>query len=108
MECFDTFAMMSTIGSVDISMLFQVLTAQVECFNTFAMMSTSGSVDISMLFQVLTAQVECFDTFFVQWALRCLPEDGKYKSVDISMPVDSNKVDAILQAFTQGTEITSR
>ena len=52
--------------------------------------------------------MECFDTFFVQWAVRCLPEDGKYKSVDISMPVDSNKVDAILSAFTSGTEITSR
>ena len=58
--------------------------------------------------QILTAHAECIDTFFVQWAVRCLPEDGKYKSVDISLPVDSNKVDAILSAFTSGTEINSR
>lgn len=57
--------------------------------------------------EILTSHAECLDTFFVQWALRCLPEDGKYKSVDISMPVDSNKVDAILSAFTSGTEINS-
>ena len=60
------------------------------------------------IFQILTSHAECLDSFFVQWALRCLPEDGKYKSVDISMPVDSNKVDAILSAFTSGTEINSR
>jgi hypothetical protein len=46
------------------------------------------------------------DTFFVQWALKCFPEDGKYKSVDNSMPVDTAKVDFLLNALTQGTDLS--
>ncbi|WAQ95065.1 MED24-like protein [Mya arenaria] len=56
--------------------------------------------------ELITSNMECINTFFVQWVLRCLPEDGKYKSVDISMSSDSSKVDFLLNALTSGSDYT--
>ncbi|XP_060574517.1 mediator of RNA polymerase II transcription subunit 24-like [Ruditapes philippinarum] len=56
--------------------------------------------------EMIMSSAECMDTFFVQWALKCFPEDGKYKSVDNSMPVDTAKVDFLLNALTQGTDLS--
>lgn len=56
--------------------------------------------------EMIMSNSECMDSFFVHWALRCFPEDGKYKSVDNSMPVDTSKVDALLNALTSGNDVT--
>ncbi|XP_052248779.1 mediator of RNA polymerase II transcription subunit 24-like isoform X12 [Dreissena polymorpha] len=55
--------------------------------------------------ELITGCSECQDTFFTQWVTRCLPEDGKYKSVDIGMPVEPSKVDFLLSALTSGSDI---
>ncbi|KAL4223940.1 Mediator of RNA polymerase II transcription subunit 24 [Mactra antiquata] len=56
--------------------------------------------------EMILSSPELMDTFFVQWILKCFPEEGKYKSIDSSMPVDTTKVDFLLNALTSGSDIT--
>ncbi|KAL3832581.1 hypothetical protein ACJMK2_024214 [Sinanodonta woodiana] len=55
--------------------------------------------------EIITNSPECMDSFFVQWALKCLPEDGKYKSTDSGLLSDPNEVDALLTQFTTGKDL---
>lgn len=61
----------------------------------------------SNLFQIITASPESSDTFFVQWATKCLPEDGKYKCIDTSQQ-DPAKVDNLLNQFSVGGELKTK
>ncbi|XP_052248768.1 mediator of RNA polymerase II transcription subunit 24-like isoform X4 [Dreissena polymorpha] len=103
----------------------QVFLVKLIRFNEFAKQSSGESgkasqtrallFDISFLMlahitqiyglELITGCSECQDTFFTQWVTRCLPEDGKYKSVDIGMPVEPSKVDFLLSALTSGSDI---
>ncbi|XP_052248773.1 mediator of RNA polymerase II transcription subunit 24-like isoform X10 [Dreissena polymorpha] len=103
----------------------QIFLVKLIRFNEFAKQSSGESgkasqtrallFDISFLMlahitqiygsELITGCSECQDTFFTQWVTRCLPEDGKYKSVDIGMPVEPSKVDFLLSALTSGSDI---
>ncbi|XP_052248806.1 mediator of RNA polymerase II transcription subunit 24-like [Dreissena polymorpha] len=103
----------------------QIFLVKLKRFNEFAKQSSGESgkasqtrallFDISFLMlahitqiygsELITGCSECQDTFFTQWVTRCLPEDGKYKSVDIGMPVEPSKVDFLLSALTSGSDI---
>lgn len=54
-----------------------------------------------------TAQ-ESSKSFFAQWASQCLPEDGKYKSLELQEAPDSNKVDVLLTQFGPEGELKMR
>lgn len=54
--------------------------------------------------EIITSSPDCSESFFAQWALKCLPEDGKYKCIDNSSPSDQHKVDLLLNQFTNGGE----
>ena len=58
--------------------------------------------------QIITSSPDCSESFFAQWALKCLPEDGKYKCIDNSSPSDQHKVDLLLNQFTNGGEHKNR
>ena len=55
--------------------------------------------------QVISPSPEYSDSFFVQWATRCLPEDGKYKCIDNFTPTDQSKVDLLIQHLLSGMDI---
>lgn len=45
-------------------------------------------------------------SFIIQWGIHCLPEDGKFKSLDLFSAADSNKVDMLLgQLSSAGSEL---
>ncbi len=54
-----------------------------------------------------TAQ-ESSKSFFAQWASQCLPEDGKYKSLDLLAPADNAKVEVLLGQFSPEGELKMR
>ncbi|KAI0211616.1 Mediator of RNA polymerase II transcription subunit 24 [Lamellibrachia satsuma] len=94
-------------------------------FNEFAkqMIGESGRAaqtramlfDISFLMlchvtQMYGTQATCSDpqyanAFFTQWALQCLPANGRYKSLQVLPPGDQSKVDALLAQFNPGGEL---
>ncbi|XP_022343431.2 mediator of RNA polymerase II transcription subunit 24-like isoform X1 [Crassostrea virginica] len=55
--------------------------------------------------EVISPSPEYSDSFFVQWATRCLPEDGKYKCIDNFTPTDQSKVDLLIQHLLSGMDI---
>ncbi|XP_067650609.1 mediator of RNA polymerase II transcription subunit 24-like isoform X2 [Haliotis asinina] len=55
--------------------------------------------------EIVTNLKDPSESFIIQWAQRWLPEDGKYKNVEICVPNDPNKVDNLLQQFTTGGEL---
>ena len=45
-------------------------------------------------------------SFIIQWGVHCLPEDGKFKSVEILSSGDSSKVEMLLgQLGSAGSEL---
>lgn len=42
--------------------------------------------------QVVLSGVENTESFFVQWATRCLPDENKYRSLEMHPPQDAAKV----------------
>ncbi|XP_064613745.1 mediator of RNA polymerase II transcription subunit 24-like isoform X2 [Liolophura sinensis] len=55
--------------------------------------------------EILSCSADCMESFFVKWAVRCLPDEGKYKSIDNSGPTDSLKLDSLLSQMYVGGEI---
>lgn len=96
-------------------------------FNEFAkqMIEESGRAaqsrallfDISFLMlchitQTYGTEATCSDplyanAFFTQWALQCLPDNGRYKSLQVLPPGDQSKVNALLTQFNPGGELTT-
>ncbi|XP_021357333.1 mediator of RNA polymerase II transcription subunit 24-like isoform X3 [Mizuhopecten yessoensis] len=60
---------------------------------------------IEIFSQMISMSPEYADSFFIQWAQRCLPEDGRYKCVDNYSGTDQAKVDLLLSQLTRGDEI---
>lgn len=57
-------------------------------------------------------QATCSDplyanAFFTQWALHGLPDNGRYKSLQLLPPGDQSKVDTLLAQFNPGGELTT-
>ncbi|XP_064648525.1 mediator of RNA polymerase II transcription subunit 24-like [Lineus longissimus] len=55
--------------------------------------------------EIITQQRESAESFFAQWALRCLPEDGRFRSLDAYLPPDQAKVDSLITQFNVGGEL---
>ena len=58
--------------------------------------------------QIMSTAQESSKSFFAQWASQCLPEDGKYKSLELQEASDSNKVDVLLTQFGPEGELKMR
>ena len=58
--------------------------------------------------QIMSTAQESSKSFFAQWASQCLPEDGKYKSLELQEAPDSNKVDVLLTQFGPEGELKMR
>ncbi|CAH1788223.1 unnamed protein product [Owenia fusiformis] len=54
--------------------------------------------------EIVASHPESKDAFFTQWALKCLPEDGKFKCLDLFPMADANKVEVLLGQFNPGGE----
>lgn len=59
-------------------------------------------------FQTVTSNTESSGSFFSQWATHCLPENGKYKSLNLFLPHDQQKVEALLGQFNPGSELRTK
>ncbi|KAL5007754.1 hypothetical protein ScPMuIL_016560 [Solemya velum] len=57
--------------------------------------------------EIICSSIECSESFFVQWALKCLPDDGKYKCIENAVPTEANKVDVLLNQLSMG-ELNTR
>jgi len=49
-------------------------------------------------------------SFIVQWGLRCWPEDGKYKCLELATSAESHKIDVFLSQMgsSNGCELKLR
>jgi len=54
---------------------------------------------------ISTAGPDAANSFFVQWTMRCLPEDGKYKSLELLSPADHGKVELLLRQLSPGEQL---
>lgn len=57
---------------------------------------------------MIASSSESASSYFVQWALRCLPEDGKYKCLDLLNPPDNSKVEVLIGQLNPGGEIKTK
>jgi Mediator complex subunit 24 N-terminal len=50
--------------------------------------------------QVISVYSEYSASFIVQWGVHCLPEDGKFKSLEVLSAADPTKVEMLLGQLT--------
>ncbi len=58
--------------------------------------------------QIMSPAQESSKSFFAQWASQCLPEDGKYKSLELPAPPDPARVEVLLGQLGPEGELKMR
>lgn len=56
--------------------------------------------------EIISCNSECSNSFFVQWARGCLPEDGRYKALELQAQPDPSKVDVLLRQISPDGELS--